>query len=53
VQRRFTEGLASQVELLDARNTLTDAELNRVITAYRYARRYVELERATAARTID
>jgi outer membrane protein TolC len=53
VQRRYAEGLASQVELLDARTTLTDAELNRVITAYRYARRYVELERASAARTID
>ena len=53
VQRRYAEGLAPQVELLDARNALTDAELNRVITAYRSARRHVELERASAARPID
>jgi outer membrane protein TolC len=50
VHRRFQEGLAPQVELLDARNALTGAELNRVITIYRYARSWVELERAAALR---
>lgn len=53
VRRRYDEGLASQVEFLDARTALTSAELNRVITAYRYAIRYVDLERASALRQID
>ena len=53
VRRRYEEGLASQVEFLDARTTLTNAELNRVVTSYRYAQRYVDLERAAALRSID
>jgi outer membrane protein TolC len=53
VRRRYEEGLASQVEFLDARTSFTNAELNRVITAYRYAIRYVDLERAAALREID
>jgi outer membrane protein TolC len=50
VRRRYEEGLASTVEFLDARTALTSAELNRVITVYRYAMRWVELERAAALR---
>ena len=50
VRRRYEEGLASQVEFLDARTAYTGAELNRVATAYRYAIRYVDLERAAALR---
>jgi outer membrane protein TolC len=53
VRRRYEEGLASQVELLDARTALTSAELNRVLTTYRYAIRYVDLERAAALRDLD
>lgn len=53
VRRRYEEGLANQVEFLDARTTLTSAELNRVITVHRYAIRYVDLERAAALRAID
>ncbi|MGH7720137.1 MAG: TolC family protein [Gemmatimonadaceae bacterium] len=52
VRRRYEEGLATQLEFLDARTTLTDAELNQVITTYRYALRYVELERAAALREL-
>jgi outer membrane protein TolC len=48
VRRRYEEGLASQVEFLDARTALTRAELNRVVTVYRYAIRWIELERAAA-----
>ena len=50
VRRRYEEGLASQVEFLDARTAFTSAEFNRVATAYRYAIRYVDLERAAALR---
>ncbi|HJU64897.1 MAG TPA: TolC family protein, partial [Gemmatimonadaceae bacterium] len=52
VRRRYEEGLATPLEFLDARTTLTDAQLNQVITVYRYALRYVELERAAALREL-
>ena len=53
VRRRYEEGVASQIEFLDARTQLTGAELNRALTAHRYAARYVTLEQAAAWRTID
>ena len=53
VRRRYEEGVASQVEFLDARTSFTNAELNRVLTVHRYAVRYVELERAAAIRQLD
>ncbi|MGH7447101.1 MAG: TolC family protein [Longimicrobiales bacterium] len=48
VSRRYAEGLASPIEFLDARTALTRAELNRVVTLYRYAIRRVDLVRAAA-----
>lgn len=53
VRRRYEEGVASQIEFLDARTQLTNAELNRTLTAQRYAMRYVDLERAAALRALD
>ncbi|MGH7531550.1 MAG: TolC family protein [Gemmatimonadales bacterium] len=53
VRRRYEEDVASQVEFLDARTQLTNAELNRTLTAHRYAMRYVNLERAAALRSLD
>ena len=53
VRRRWEEGLASQVEFLDARTAYTSADLNRVLTVYRYATRYVDFERAAALRPLD
>ena len=50
VHRRYEEGVASPIELVDARSAFTGAQLNRVITAYRYAMSRVELERAAALR---
>ncbi|MGD8600665.1 MAG: TolC family protein [Gemmatimonadota bacterium] len=50
VRRRYEEGLATPVEFLDARTALTEAELNRVITVYSYAIRWVDLERAAGLR---
>ncbi len=52
VRRRYEEGLATQVEYLDARTAFTTAELNRSATIYRYAIRYVDLERAAALRDL-
>ena len=52
VRRRYDEGIASPIEFVDARTAYTSAELNRVLTAYRYAMRWVDLERAAALRTL-
>src|ERR1043166_4854085 len=53
VRRRYQEGVASQIEFLDARTQLTGAELNRALTVHRYAARWFDLERAAALRTIQ
>ena len=53
VQRRFSEGLASQLELLDARTALTTAQLNRLITTYDFYQRVVEFERAAALSSLE
>lgn len=53
VRRRYEEGVASPIELVDARTALTAAELNRAVTVYGYVLHYVDLERAAALRTID
>jgi outer membrane protein TolC len=47
-RRRYEQGLAPQIELLDARTALTNAELNRVLTIFDYYLRRVELDRAAA-----
>ena len=52
VSRRYEEGMASTLELLDARTAFTNAELNRVLTVHDYFARRVELERAAALRDI-
>lgn len=52
VRRRYEEGLATPIEFLDARTAYTNAELNRVFTVYRYAIRWVDLERAAALRDL-
>jgi len=52
VRRRYEEGVASPFEFVDARTTFTSAELNRVLTAHRYAIRRVVLERVAALRDI-
>lgn len=51
VQRRYAEGLATQIEFLSARAAHTGAALNEVITRFTVATRQVELERAAALRT--
>lgn len=53
VRRRWEEGLAPQIELLDARADLTAAELNRAVTVFTYAVHRIELERAAALRDLD
>lgn len=52
VRRRYEEGVASPIEFVDARTAFTNAELNRVLTAYRYTVRWVVLERLAALRDL-
>ena len=53
VSRRHAEGMAPQIEYIDARTSLTNAELNSILTQYQYAANYIELERVAALRTIE
>jgi outer membrane protein len=48
VDRRASEGLASPLELSEARTALTAAQLNALFTTYDYYLRRVELDRAAA-----
>ncbi|MES2521412.1 MAG: TolC family protein [Gemmatimonadota bacterium] len=52
VERRYAQGLATQIEFLSARSAFTAAALNDVITRYTLAARAVELERAAALRQL-
>ncbi|WP_158514924.1 TolC family protein [Gemmatimonas phototrophica] len=52
VQRRYAEGLATQIEFLSARSAYTNAALNQVITQFTVATRVVDLERAAALRAL-
>jgi outer membrane protein TolC len=45
-RRRHEEGMTNRVTLVDARTTLTDAELNLSATRYAYLKRLAELEYA-------
>ena len=53
VERRYQEGIAAQIELIDARTAYTSAGLNLILTRYDYAARWVELERAAALRELN
>ena len=48
VQRRYAEGVASQLEFLDARTAYTTSAVNEVLSRYEYATRRAELVRAAA-----
>ncbi len=52
VERRYANGLATQIEFLSARASFTAAALNDVITRYGLAARGVDLERAAATRVL-
>ncbi len=50
--RKRDEGVINQVEFIDARNTLTGAELNLNVTRFQLLARQAELDYATAAGTL-
>ncbi len=53
VRKKFEEGIASQIEYLDAQTTLTNSAINEVITRYDYYITYAEYERIVAAYKLD
>ena len=48
VKRKYAEGMAPQIEYLDARNKLTQAEVQAVIAKYDLKQKYAMLEQVTA-----
>ncbi len=52
VNRKFEEGIAAQVEFIDARTAMTRAEVNRIVAVYDYLRSYAEFERVTVLHPI-
>lgn len=45
IDRKYREGMASQIEYIDARTTMTQVEVNRIVTIYENYIRWAELER--------
>ena len=52
VSRRYAEGMASQVEYLDARTNYTASGINQILTTYDFMQKYIQLERAAAFLTL-
>jgi len=47
VERKYREGMARQVEIMDMRTTMTNASIERIISYYDWMISYVDFERAT------
>jgi outer membrane protein TolC len=48
VRKKYNSGMASQVEFLDSRTTMTNAEVDRILAIYDYRIRQAEFERVVA-----
>ena len=48
VSKKYGEGMAAQIEYLDAQTALKEAEINLIVTTYDYHIKMAELERAAA-----
>ena len=53
VNKKYQQGMAPQIEYLDAQHTLTQAELNAIIVNYDYFIKKAELEKAAATYPIS
>jgi outer membrane protein TolC len=53
VNKKYEQGMSSQIEYLDARNSLTQAQLNQVIIRYSYQIRLAEFEKVTGRREVN
>jgi outer membrane protein TolC len=48
INRKYNEGMAALVEFLDARNNMTNSQINRILANYDYHSTFAELERVTS-----
>ena len=48
IEKKYKEGMASQIEFIDSRTTLTQAEINYLVTKYDLQNRMAEFEKVTA-----
>jgi outer membrane protein TolC len=48
IRKKYNNGMASHVEFLDARTTMTNAEVDRILAVYDYHIRQAEFERVAA-----
>ncbi|MBD3376295.1 hypothetical protein GF406_14755 [candidate division KSB1 bacterium] len=53
ISGKYKQGMISQIELLSARNALTQAEINRILTTYDYWSRWAVWEQALAVYPIQ
>lgn len=53
VQKKYKEGMASQIEFIDARTSLTQAKLNKVITTFDLLIKKSELEKLTLTDKVE
>ena len=53
VEKKYSEGMASLIEFIDARTSMTQAEENLIISKYRYLSAYAEFEKVTAINKIQ
>lgn len=51
-QRRYEEGMASLIEFIDARASLTQAEENEISTRFKYLSDFAELEKVSALKNL-
>lgn len=47
VNKKYTQGMANLIEFIDARTTMTNAEINQVLKKYDYLIKYADFERVT------
>jgi len=53
MDRKYREGMASQIEFIDARTTMTRAEINHIVAKYDYFIRQAEQEKILATYPIE
>lgn len=53
IDRKYREGMASQIEFIDARTTMTKAEINYIVAVYDFYIRKAEQERILATYPLD
>lgn len=49
INKKYEQGMSAQIEYLDARNSLTNAEINLILSQYDYLIKNAEVERITAS----